>query len=242
MTFEVPASQASIKQNQFEFKIPGERKGRSLPKMEFLPLGIRNRMAQAAKPLQAAEEAGRKPSDDELEAMGQVQLDLLERYSPGVTDALDETQLSALLVAWQEASGISVGGIASLCLLLDNEEQAEAIEYDLLVMGRRLGDLGTPALSWRDLQVVVRQAGPGSALARALDPEMDAWTSGAVVPWLLATVVDLLAGANWQRAGKKSAPKPKPIPRPGSKSEGTRYGSKPIPVADFDDWWNNQGG
>ncbi|ALY08860.1 tail assembly chaperone [Arthrobacter phage Galaxy] len=109
MTFEVPASQASIKQNQFEFKIPGERKGRSLPKMEFLPLGIRNRMAQAAKPLQAAEEAGRKPSDDELEAMGQVQLDLLERYSPGVTDALDETQLSALLVAWQEASGISVG-------------------------------------------------------------------------------------------------------------------------------------
>lgn len=97
-------------------------------------------------------------------------------------------------------------------------------------------------MSWRQLMVVVKQAGPGSALARALDPEMDAWTSGAITPWLLATVVDLLAGANWQRVGKKSAPKPKPLPRPGSKSEGTRYGSKPIPVADFDDWWNNQEG
>ncbi|WNM65689.1 tail assembly chaperone [Arthrobacter phage Vulpecula] len=240
MTFEVPASKASIKQNQFEFKIPGERKGRTLPKMEFLPLGIRNRMAQAAKPLQAAEEAGREPTNDELEAMGQVQLELLEKYSAGVTDALDEEQLSALLVAWQEASGVTLGGIGSLCLVLD--EHAEAIEYDLLVMGRSLEDLGTPALSWRQLMVVVKQAGPGSALARALDPEMDAWTSGAITPWLLATVVDLLAGANWQRVGKKSAPKPKPLPRPGSKSEGTRYGSKPIPVADFDDWWNNQEG
>lgn len=113
------------------------------------------------------------------------------------------------------------------------------MEFDLLSMGRRLEDLGTPALSWRDLLVVVNHSGPQSALARVTNPEMAAWASGAVVPWLLATVADLLAAANWQRAGKNSAPKPKPIPRPDSKPAGSRYGSEPIPVSEFEDWWNN---
>lgn len=109
MTFEVPASKASIKQNKFEFKVPGERKARTLPKMEFLPVGLRNRMADLAKPLQAAEEEGRKPSNDELNAMGELQIDILERYSPGLTDLLDEDQLAAILNAWGEASAITLG-------------------------------------------------------------------------------------------------------------------------------------
>jgi hypothetical protein len=45
-------------------------------------------------------------------------------------------------------------------------------------------------------------------------------TRGEAVAWgpaehLLAAVVDLLAGANWQRGGDKKAPRPKPLPRPG---------------------------
>jgi hypothetical protein len=105
-------------------------------------------------------------------------------------------------------------------------------------MGLRLDDLGTLALSWRDLYVIVQQSGPSSALMRALQPERAAWASGMVLADLLAHAVDLLAGGNWQRAGKKNAPKPKPIPRPGTKSETTKYGSEPIPVKDFDNWWN----
>lgn len=38
---------------------------------------------------------------------------------------------------------------------------------------------------------------------------------------MLATVIDLLAGANWQRAGKKGAPRPKPVPRPGDVDRDT---------------------
>jgi hypothetical protein len=128
------------------------------------------------------------------------------------------------------------GGIAGLCCLL--EDHAEAIEYDLLAMGLRLDDLGTERLTWRDLYVVVHRSGPASALIRELQPELAAWASGAVLADLLAHAVDLLAGGNWQRAGKKTAPKPKPIPRPGRKTESTKYGSDPIPVKDFDDWWN----
>lgn len=109
MTFEVPASKASFKQNQFEFKVPGERKGRTLPLLKFLPIGLRSKLSDAAQPIAAAQEAGREASPAELEKLGTLQLDLLEKYSPGVIDVLDNDQLGALLVAWQEASGITVG-------------------------------------------------------------------------------------------------------------------------------------
>jgi hypothetical protein len=107
-----------------------------------------------------------------------------------------------------------------------------------LALGLRLDDLGTEALTWRDLHVITQKSGPGSALMRELQPELSAWGSGTVVADLLAHVVDLLAAGNWQRAGKRTAPKPKPVPRPGRKVDSTRYGSAPIPVKDFDSWWN----
>lgn len=112
----------------------------------------------------------------------------------------------------------------------------------MLALGLRLDDVGTDRLSWRDLYVVVHQSGPRSALARALDPEAAAWASGEATAYLLAGVVDLLAMGNWQRQGKKNSPKPKPVPRPGSKATGTTYGADPIPVSDFEDWWSNPEG
>lgn len=51
---------------------------------------------------------------------------------------------------------------------------------------------------------------PESAFKVALAGEMP-WSLG---DHLLATAVDLLAGANWQRGGGKG-PKPKRVPRPG---------------------------
>jgi hypothetical protein len=109
MVFEVPASKASLKQNVFEFKVPGEKKTRSLPLLKFTPIGYRNRLANLAAPIQAAQQAGKDPEQDDLRALGTVQLELLERYSPGITDVMDDEQLAALLKAWQEASQISVG-------------------------------------------------------------------------------------------------------------------------------------
>lgn len=94
-------------------------------------------------------------------------------------------------------------------------------------------------MSWRDLWVIVRQAPAGSAIARSVDPEKAAWAGGEVTAHLLAAAVDLLAGGNWQRAGKKNAAKPKPVPRPGEKAKGTVIGADPIPAADFDEWWDN---
>lgn len=60
--------------------------------------------------------------------------------------------------------------------------------------------------------VLVRQMPETSHTARAVHGEDAAWSLG---DHLLAHIADLLAGANWQRAGDKAVPRPKPLPRPG---------------------------
>lgn len=119
------------------------------------------------------------------------------------------------------------GGILGLCWLLT--EHGEAIEYDLITLGLRLANLGSPTLTWRDLLVITREAPPSSALRRA---QTGGW---GITEYLLAVVADELAIANWQRQGKRGAPRPKPIPRPGQ--TGEVFGSDPIPIAEFNSWW-----
>lgn len=59
-----------------------------------------------------------------------------------------------------------------------------------------------------------------SATVREVRGEAVAW---GPTEHLLATTVDLLAGANWQRGGDKKAPRPKPLPRPGeAEAKATR--------------------
>ena len=63
--------------------------------------------------------------------------------------------------------------------------------------------------------MLVRQLPQESATARAeLGPVVD-WSP---TDYLIALVVDLLAEGNWQRAGDKKVPHPKPIRRPGDES------------------------
>lgn len=130
------------------------------------------------------------------------------------------------------------GGILGLCRLLD--EHGEAIEYDLIKLGLRLEWLGTEALSWRDLLVIVRGRDRDSRLSFALDGEAILWSQ---TDYLLAAVIDVLQEANWQRAGKPNAPRPKRVKRPGVDEPGTqKYGRDPIPIAEFNDWWFSEEG
>lgn len=59
--------------------------------------------------------------------------------------------------------------------------------------------------------MLLGQLPPTSRCRRIIDPALE-WTT---TDYLLATVADVLNGANWQRSGGNGA-KPKPIPRPGS--------------------------
>ena len=50
---------------------------------------------------------------------------------------------------------------------------------------------------------------------------------------------DMIAEGNWQRAGRKNSPHPKPIKRPGVDSGDKTFGSEPIPISQFNDWWES---
>ena len=103
--------------------------------------------------------------------------------------------------------------------------------------GYTLDDLGTEAFNWYDLSAIVKQVQqePHAALARELHG--DVWT---VESQLLAVIADTLGIANWQRAGRKTAPKPKPLPRPWEKAKHTALGKDAIPISQFDDWWESK--
>lgn len=123
------------------------------------------------------------------------------------------------------------GGILGLCDLLD--EHGQAVEAHLIALGLRLRWLGAGRLTWNDLRAVVAAAAPRSEIGRAIG---EGWE---VTDYLLAVVADYLAVANWQRSGKRGLPKPRPLPRPGD-TNTERFGSDPIPIAEFNDWWKEQ--
>ena len=76
-------------------------------------------------------------------------------------------------------------------------------------------DLGTDRLSYRRLTVLIANLPLESAtLRQMLGAEFVSW---GTTEHLLAVVIDVLQGANWQRTGKGQ--RPKPFPRPKSKVE-----------------------
>jgi hypothetical protein len=94
MPFEVPASKRSIKQNRFTFKVPGDRKVYSIPKVKYLTMG----------------------QIETLAAKGDTQLDIttiLDLVGEGdareAVRTLDHEQLQALMEAWQQDSGLELG-------------------------------------------------------------------------------------------------------------------------------------
>jgi hypothetical protein len=60
----------------------------------------------------------------------------------------------------------------------------------------------------------------------------EGWTTESQI---LASVLDALNAANWQRAGNKNARKPTPLERPWDKPRA-RYGSGAMPYDEIDAW------
>ena len=94
-------------------------------------------------------------------------------------------------------------------------------------------------MSWRDLWLFITYAPRDSAYARAVLGEEALW---GLLEHLAATIADGINVGNWQRAntGRKApTPRPKPIKRPGAKTEEKRFGRGAIPIRDFNSWWEN---
>lgn len=76
---------------------------------------------------------------------------------------------------------------------------------------------------------------PETALSRAVHGER--WS---ITDQLLALIFDVLQLGNWQRARKRSAPKPKPLARPWLRKKSTSLGKDAIPISQFNDWWESK--
>jgi len=109
MVYEIPASKASIKQNVFEFKVPGERKPRSMPKQQYLNGDLRARLAGVVVTIRRHQADGTEPGEENLLAIQDLQREVLEHYNPDLYKLLDTDQITDLLKAWGEASSIDLG-------------------------------------------------------------------------------------------------------------------------------------
>jgi hypothetical protein len=89
--FEVPTSKASIDQNVYSFKIPGDRRTHKVPKLRFIKPSLMREM---------------DAQDNRIDRV----YALLEHYVPGVVDKFEGLdQLEALYADWAKESGVTVG-------------------------------------------------------------------------------------------------------------------------------------
>lgn len=95
MTYEVPESKRSIAQNQFKFKVPGDRKIYSIPKAKFLPVGVIEKVSANRDEVTLIDILGLLEGNDEK--------------TGAAIRTLDSEQLIELTKAWQADSGIELG-------------------------------------------------------------------------------------------------------------------------------------
>lgn len=114
----------------------------------------------------------------------------------------------------------AIGGILGLVQFLTDEDNYLALAYDLMVLGRSIHAAGSPHLSWVEVKAAITHRRSDSALSCALSPISEFSTPQNV---LLMGVVDLLAGANWQRGGGRGG-RPKPV-----RDQLTAQLAKPVP-------------
>lgn len=106
MVYQVPPSKASIKQNRFEFTVPGSRKVHTLPKVQYL------RPSDLATLQGLASEVGegQTPTSEQAQRIYAAQLAIFDHYVPGFIGLFDDSeQIGALMAAWQAESNISLG-------------------------------------------------------------------------------------------------------------------------------------
>jgi hypothetical protein len=117
-------------------------------------------------------------------------------------------------------------------------QHGAALEYDLMTRTRYLLRDAGGALTESALLAFVRYLPPDSALKQEMNPDNE-WLTGVHGDMLLAAIYDQLSAFQYAYLKSHGAnPKrPKPLPRPGVKSNVRKVGKGAIPIADFDKWY-----
>lgn len=109
MPFEVPASKASIGQNQFTFHLPDDPTEYVLPKMQYINSGIMREMQALARPLKELVAGGGQPTEEQALAIDALNRQMIEFYLPDFYRKVTDDQIKAIIEAWQEASTVELG-------------------------------------------------------------------------------------------------------------------------------------
>lgn len=117
-------------------------------------------------------------------------------------------------------------------------EHREAVTYDLAVLGIDLRDLGTDVLPWWRLAAILQNLPLSSATARAVHGEKTEWSAAE---HLLASILDVLQVANWQRGGGKGS-RPQPTKRPGvaDGQDRRKFGTARMTLAEARRRWSSR--
>lgn len=107
--------------------------------------------------------------------------------------------------------------------------------------------LGGERPDWDALKAFCSRLGPDSSLwqethRKRADRELSAWMSRAKTNAMLADLYDSVSWLAYAvaRQGGGKPKRPKPYPRPLSKSRGERViGSSPVKVSEFEGWWSS---
>lgn len=121
------------------------------------------------------------------------------------------------------------GGIVGLWEL--HEEHPSALEHELIRLGLRWRNVGTPELSWRDVMIIVAEAPVESALTRARYER-----EHLRLEHLLEALHYQLAVANVQRGNQSKAKKEDFPPIPDWALDSNTIGKKPLPMDEMAAW------
>lgn len=99
MVYAVPASKRSLKQNRFEFTVPGDKKLYSMPLARYLTTGQVEEMSKL----------GDEVGILDILALFDERGGAVTKGASAAVRTLEQEQVQELMVAWQTESGISVG-------------------------------------------------------------------------------------------------------------------------------------
>ncbi|QGJ92123.1 tail assembly chaperone [Gordonia phage Lauer] len=188
----------------------------TLPKFDNIPFGLIRKNRKLPEEEQFFSLLEQVASEEDLDKM----------------DRAPQSEMEKLMKAWQEDSGITLGGIAGLLELILHDKKGPALEADLLSAGFRLRHVGTEQFSWRDLKIFLENLDVHSKLFAIEHPDEAGWDRKVL---LMADMVDSLRWLVWAKTkdGQKNRKHPKPIPRPGIKQHERRVKGEAVPIDQF---------
>lgn len=94
------------------------------------------------------------------------------------------------------------------------------------------------SLPWDALIAFIRRLPATSETRAEVDPDaaQAAWWAANAPAYVLADLYELTAAVN-RRRGRR----PVRYPRPGDSKDAKTYGSDPVPMSEFERWWEDSG-